>query len=120
MTSSKVFSFYDAASIAQEAAKSPINTENASPAYFAEESVVEDVRDEADVADSDDEARANVATYTDPHNTPISDDSGTVNQWLDRTNALNEIRILLKEEIEQDSGEYSYIVETLSISMQPD
>lgn len=107
MTSSKVFSFYDAASVAQEAAKSPINTEDASPAYFAEESVVEDVRDEADViADSDDEARANVATPTDPHITPISDDSGTVNQWLDRANALNEIRMLLKEEIEQDSGEY--------------
>ena len=100
MTSSNVFSFYDAAEIAQTEVKNRVNTtDNACTTEEAEVNDVcdadsiqgDDVRDEADVIEGETEEERS---------------SGAVNQWLDRANALNEIRLLLKEEIEQDSGEY--------------
>lgn len=111
MPSSNAFSFYDAATVVQEqeAEKSLGNTEeDASPACSMEEETsldVDDVRDEADVIVKEDEEGANAAKPTELRTTVISGPGG-VNQWLDRANALNEIRVMLKEEIEQDSGEY--------------
>jgi hypothetical protein len=104
MTSSKKFSFYDAATLApQPDEKSPVNTEDASPSCSMEEAYVDDVRDEADaIVEEHEEDRANAAT----HCTGVKSGPSSVNQWLDRANALNEIRMLLKEEIEQDSGKY--------------
>ncbi len=97
------FSFYDAAEVAQEEAKIVANTEYA----YSTESEVDDVRDETNAIGGEGEERVQrteASAVTKPG-------SGGVNQWLDRANALSEIRMLLKEEIEQDSGEYcaSYI-----------
>ena len=72
----------------------------------------DDVRDEADVVEGEmEKERINVAAPNESNRPPAEDlpssNSGAKkNQWLDRANALNEIRMLLKEEIEQDSGEY--------------
>jgi hypothetical protein len=102
MTSSKEFSLYDAATLAQLDLKS----KGASPSSSMEEADVDDVRDEADaIVEEAEEERANAATQREPRTTDMASPS-VVNQWLDRANALNEIRMLLKEEIEQDSGEY--------------
>ena len=82
----------------------------------------DDVRDENNAIEGElEEERNNVAASTespedlpnaspdDEPNPPLlskSNSGAKKNQWLDRANALNEIRMLLKEEIEQDSGEY--------------
>ena len=101
MSSTNVFSFYDAAEVAQEEAKIIVNTEYV---HSMDESEVDDVRDEADAIEGEEEGeRVDDTTCTEPAN---NSESGGVNQWLDRANALSEIRMLLKEEIEQDSGEY--------------
>jgi len=100
---SNVFSFYDAAEVAQSEAKVLVNTIGDA---HSEESEDYDVRDEADaIVEEDEEERAIDATHSEPRTAAVSG-PGTVNQFLDRANALNEIRMLLKEEIEQDSGEY--------------
>lgn len=100
---SNVFSFYDAAEVAQSEAKVLVN---AIGDAHSEESEDYDVRDEADaIVEEDEEERAIDATHSEPRTAAVSG-PGTVNQFLDRANALNEIRMLLKEEIEQDSGEY--------------
>lgn len=99
MTSTNKFSFYDAAEVAQEEAKIIANTEYA----YSTDSEVDDVRDEADAIGG--EGGEERVQRTDSGAATISE-SGGVNQWLDRANALSEIRMLLKQEIEQDSGEY--------------
>lgn len=97
------FSFYDAAEVAQEEAKIIVNTEYT----YSTESEVDDVRDEADAIGGErDEERVQAAACTEAGAAATNSESGGVNQWLDRANALSEIRMLLKEEIEQDSGEY--------------
>lgn len=182
MTSSNVFSFYDAAEIAQAEAKLRVNfiteknvhkeeaevddvcdtdtiqgndvrdevdvvegemeeernnvaapTESNSVSVHKKEEAFEvddvrdasiqddDVRDETDGTEGElEEERNNIAASTespedlqnassdDEPNPPLpkSNYGAKKNQWLDRANALNEIRMLLKEEIEQDSGEY--------------
>ncbi len=96
---SNKFSFYDAVEVAQEEAKIIANTEYA----YSTESEVDDVRDEANaIGGEGDEERVQRIEASAATNSG----SGGVNQWLDRANALSEIRMLLKEEIEQDSGEY--------------
>eukprot|EP00985_Skeletonema_marinoi_P033330 scaffold41037_cov241-Skeletonema_marinoi.AAC.2 len=101
---SNVFSFYDAAEVAQSEAKVLVNTIGDA---HSEESEDYDVRDEADaIVEEDEEERAIDATHSEPRTAAVSG-PGTVNQFLDRANALNEIRMLLKDEIEQDSAMFT-------------
>ena len=97
MASSQVFSFYDAAAVAEPAQE--LSSSEASPACNIEEAS-EDVDIDAEEEQRDD-VEAEATIQASPVEIPYS-----MNQWVDRANALNEIRKLLKEEIEQDSGEF--------------
>ena len=98
MASSQVFSFYDAAAVAEPAQE--FSSSEASPACNIEEAAEDDVNVDVEEEQRDDE-EAKATMKGSPVAVPYS-----MNQWVDRANALNEIRHLLKEEIEQDSGEF--------------
>ena len=103
MASSQVFSFYDAAAVAEPAQE--LSSSEASPAC------IEEAAEDVDIGNVDveeeqrDDVEAEATVKGSPVEVPYS-----MNQWVDRANALNEIRKLLKEEIEQDSGEYILLV----------
>ncbi len=100
MASSQVFSFYDAAAVAEPAQE--FSSSEAPPACN-----IEEADEDVDIGnvDVEEEQRDDVEAEATMKGSPVAVPY-SMNQWVDRANALNEIRHLLKEEIEQDSGEF--------------
>lgn len=93
MTSSpKIFSFYGAAALAESS-----HIGGAAPAGCSMEEVDIVGKDGSDV-DEEREEEAEATSMDEPG-------GSSVGKLIDRATALNEIRKLLNEEIEQDSGE---------------
>ena len=106
MTSSTKFSFYDPA-VADPPKESPSTDADASSA--AVDASVGNIHDETDAIDErDDGADATATASEEPR---IKDTRGpSIEEWLEKANTLNSIRKMLKEEVEQDGGEYIILV----------
>ena len=106
MTSSTKFSFYDPA-VAETPQESPSTDADASSACV--DATVGSSHDETDAIDERDDGTDATATATataaeEPHTKNTRGPS--VEEWLEKVNNLNSIRKMLKEEVEQDGGEY--------------
>ena len=109
MTSSTKFSFYDPAVANPPKEETPSTDADESSA--AVDAAVGSIHDETDAIDERDDGADATATATASEEPRIKDTRGpSIEEWLEKANALNSIRKMLKEEVEQDGGEYIILV----------